>query len=120
MGEIHCLEVKMEMDRTKDSYNHHELLDPSIGLETSLKGINKFVDLAMKCVQESGSDRPTMGEVVKEIENILQLDGLNLNAESASTSPSYEEASKGSPRHPYNKDAFEYSVAFPSSKIEPQ
>ncbi|XP_065849483.1 leucine-rich repeat receptor protein kinase HPCA1-like isoform X1 [Euphorbia lathyris] len=113
-------EVKMAMDRTKDLYNLHELLDPGIGLETSLKGINKFVDLAMKCVQESGSDRPTMGEVVKEIENILQLAGLNPNAESASTSASYEEASKGSPRHPYHKDSFEYSASFPSSKIDAQ
>ncbi|WCJ26086.1 Leucine-rich repeat protein kinase family protein [Euphorbia peplus] len=112
-------EVKIAMDRTKDLYNLHELLDPGIGLETSLQGINKFVDLAMKCVQESGSDRPAMGEVVKGIENILQLAGLNPNAESASTSASYEEARMGSPRHPYNKDAFEYSAAFPSSKIEP-
>lgn len=111
-------EVRIALDRTKDLYNLHELLDPGIGLETSLKGIDKFVDLAMKCVQESGADRPTMGEVVKEIENILQLAGLNPNAESASTSASYEDAGKGSPRHPYIKDSFDYSGGYPHSKIE--
>ncbi|KAF2310146.1 hypothetical protein GH714_006745 [Hevea brasiliensis] len=113
-------EVRMAMDRTKDLYNLHELLDPSIGLQTTLKGLDKFVDLAMECVKESGADRPIMGDVVKEIENILQLAGLNPNAESASTSASYEEAGKGSPRHPYSKDAFDYSGAFPPSKLEPQ
>ncbi|KDP32456.1 hypothetical protein JCGZ_13381 [Jatropha curcas] len=111
-------EVRLALDRTKDLYNLHELLDPGIGLETTLNGLDKFVDLAMRCVQESGADRPTMGEVVKEIENILQLAGLNPNAESASTSASYEEAGKGS--HPYSKDAFDYSGGFPPSKIEPQ
>ncbi|KAF2317300.1 hypothetical protein GH714_019757 [Hevea brasiliensis] len=92
----------------------------SIGLETTLKGLNKFVDLALECVKESGADRPKMGEVVKEIEDILQLAGLNPNNESASTSASYEEAAKGSPSHPYSKDSFDYSGAFPPSKIEPQ
>ncbi|EEF42998.1 leucine-rich repeat receptor protein kinase HPCA1 [Ricinus communis] len=119
-GKYIVREVKLAMDRTKDLYNLHELLDPGIGLETTLKGLDKFVDLAMKCVQELGADRPTMGDVVKEIENILKLAGVNPNAESASTSASYEEASKGSPHHPYNKDAFEYSGAFPPSKIDPQ
>ncbi|KAJ6937915.1 hypothetical protein NC652_012262 [Populus alba x Populus x berolinensis] len=53
-----------------------------------------MVDLAMKCVQEKGRDRPTMGEVVKEIENILQLAGLNPDAEAESTSASFEDASQ--------------------------
>ncbi|XP_050235852.1 leucine-rich repeat receptor protein kinase HPCA1 isoform X2 [Mercurialis annua] len=119
-GKYIVREVKLAMDRTKDLYNLHELLDPGIGLETTLKGLDKFVDLAMKCVQESGADRPTMGEVVKEIENMLKLAGLNPNADSASTSASYEDASKGSPHHPYGKEAFEYSAPFPASKIEPQ
>ena len=82
------------MDREKDVYNHHELLDPNIGLDTKPKGLDKIVDLAMKCVQKKGSDRPTMGGVVKEIENILHLAGLNPDAESQSTSASFEEASQ--------------------------
>ncbi|KAA8536659.1 hypothetical protein F0562_029137 [Nyssa sinensis] len=83
------------MDTSKDLYNLLEILDPAICLGTTLKGLEKFVDMAMKCVEESGAVRPTMSEVVKEIENIMQLAGLNPNAESASRLASYEEASKG-------------------------
>lgn len=119
-GKYIVREVRMALDRKKDLYNLHELLDPKIGLDTTLKGLGNFVDLAMKCVQESGADRPTMGEVVKEIENILQLAGLNPNAESASTSESYGEVNKGSVLHPYGDEAFDYSGGFPASKIEPQ
>jgi interleukin-1 receptor-associated kinase 1 len=120
-GKYVVREVKMALDRAKDLYNLRELLDPSIGLDTTLKGLDKFVDVALKCVQENGSDRPTMGEVVNEIENILQLAGLNPNADSASTSASYDDVSKGSAKHPYknSKDSFEYSEGFPDRKVEP-
>ena len=93
-GRFLVAEVSSSMDREKDVYNHHELLDPNIGLDTKPKGMDKIVDLAMKCVREKGSDRPTMGGVVKEIENILHLAGLNPDAESESTSASFEEASQ--------------------------
>ncbi|XP_059652147.1 leucine-rich repeat receptor protein kinase HPCA1-like [Cornus florida] len=119
-GKYIVREVKRAMDKTKDLYNLHEILDPAIGLATSLKGLEKFVDLAMSCVAESGTDRPTMSEVVKEIENIMQLAGLNPNAESASTSVSYESTSKGF-EHPYsNENLFAYSGGFVPPKLEPQ
>ncbi|RVW44292.1 putative leucine-rich repeat receptor-like protein kinase [Vitis vinifera] len=70
-GKYIVKEVKIEMDKTKDLYNLQGLLDPTLG--TTLGGFNKFVDLALRCVEESGADRPRMGEVVKEIENIMQL-----------------------------------------------
>ncbi|KAJ7002230.1 leucine-rich repeat receptor-like protein kinase [Populus alba x Populus x berolinensis] len=85
-GKYLVAEVSSSLDRKEDLYNLHELLDPSIGLDTKPRGLDKMVDLAMKCVQEKGRDRPTMGEVVKEVENILHLAGLNPNAEAESTS----------------------------------
>ena len=91
-------EVQETMDKTKDLYNLHEFLDPAIGLGTTLKGLEKFVDLAMRCVKEPGSDRPMMVEVVKEIENTMELVGLDANF--TSTSISYEETSKGNSPHP--------------------
>ena len=112
--------VQTAIDRTKDLYNLQETLDPTIGLQTSLKGVEKFVDLAMRCVEESGSNRPAMGDVVKEIENIMQMVGLNPNVESASTSASYEDVSKGSSGHPYSNEGFEYSGSFPTSKTDHQ
>ncbi|KAK1263241.1 putative leucine-rich repeat receptor-like protein kinase [Acorus gramineus] len=113
-------EVKVTMDRTKDLYNLHELLDPAIVLGTSLGGFGKFVDLALRCVEESGVDRPAMSEVVKEIENIMQLAGMNPNADSATPSASYDGGSRAS-RHPYGNEAnFDYSGGPPSSKVEPK
>nr|POE80143.1 putative leucine-rich repeat receptor-like protein kinase [Quercus suber] len=112
--------VQMAMDKTKVLYNLHEFFDPAIGLQTSLKGLEKFVDLAMRHVEKSGANRPVMSDVVKEIENIMQIVGLNPNAESTSASDSYE-VSKGNSGHPYCNETFEfqYSGAFPTSKIEP-
>ncbi|KAJ0010772.1 hypothetical protein Pint_33004 [Pistacia integerrima] len=110
------------MDKKKDLYNLYELLDPTIGLGTTLKGFVQYVDLAMSCVQESGADKPIMSEVLKEIENIVQIAGLNPNAASASSSASYDNASKDTLKHPYGNDdeAFQYSGGFPPSKVEPQ
>ena len=116
-GKYIVREVRIAMDKTKDLYNLHQLLDSAIGLGTPLKGFERFVDLAMMCVEEEGANRPTMSEVVKEIETIMQLAGLNPNAESASSSASYE---KSSPKHPYSNEAFDYSGGFPASKIDPQ
>ncbi|TYG68749.1 hypothetical protein ES288_D05G177900v1 [Gossypium darwinii] len=120
-GKYIVREMRMSMDKTKSLYNLQQILDPAIGFGTSSKGLERFVELAMRCVEESGADRPTMGEVVKEIENIMQMDGMNPNAESASSSATYEDATKGADLHPYDNESFAYSGAFPHSaaKIEP-
>jgi len=68
-GKYIVMVVQAAMDMRKVLYNLHEILDPTIGLQTSLKGLEKFVDLAMRCVEESGANRPAMGMVVKEIEH---------------------------------------------------
>ncbi|MQM10559.1 hypothetical protein Taro_043451 [Colocasia esculenta] len=113
-------EVRNLIDRKKDCYNLHGVLDPSMGLPSSLTGFEKFVDLAMQCVEESGAERPAMSQAVKEIEGIMLLAGMNPNAESAHTSASYEGTSKDHPMHPYGGDSFDYSAGVPSSKIEPK
>ncbi|KAL0711670.1 hypothetical protein Bca4012_018648 [Brassica carinata] len=119
-GKYVVREVKTKMNKSRSLYDLQELLDTSIIASSSnLKGFEKYVDLALRCVEEEGVNRPSMGEVVKEIENIMQLAGLNPNADSASSSRTYEEASKGS-GDPYGKDSFQYSGNFPASKVEPQ
>ncbi|KAE8689518.1 Leucine-rich repeat protein kinase family protein, putative isoform 2 [Hibiscus syriacus] len=72
--------------------------------KSSPRGLEKYVDVALSCVEESRVDRPAMGEVVKEIENIMQMAGLNPNAESASSSSTYEDSTKGL-SHPYRDKA---------------
>ncbi|GMP63453.1 hypothetical protein CsSME_00025143 [Camellia sinensis var. sinensis] len=98
-GKYIVREVRLKIDKSKDLYDLHEIIDPNI-LGTTLKGLEKFVDLAMRCVEE-GAARPTMGEVVKEIENIMQIAGWNPNADSVSTSVCYEETSN----HPYIEES---------------
>ncbi|XAR49197.1 Non-specific serine/threonine protein kinase [Bertholletia excelsa] len=113
-GKYIVREVRERTDRTKALYNLQDILDPKI-FSTELKGIEMFVDLAMRCVDESAAKRPTMGEVVKEIESIMQITGLNPNADSASPSASYEAY-----KHPYSDESlFIYSGTFPPSKLEP-
>ncbi|KAJ0236937.1 Leucine-rich repeat receptor protein kinase HPCA1 [Hirschfeldia incana] len=119
-GKYVVREVKMKMNKSRSLYDLQELLDTTIIASSSnLKGFEKYVDLALRCVEEEGVNRPSMGDVVKEIENIMQLAGLNPNVDSASTSSTYEEATKGS-GDPYGKDSFQYSGNFPASKLEPQ
>ncbi|WZZ20704.1 hypothetical protein YC2023_122091 [Brassica napus] len=119
-GKYVVREVKMKMNKSRSLYDLQELLDTTIITSSSnLKGFEKYVDLALRCVEEEGVNRPSMGDVVKEIENIMQLAGLNPNGDSASTSATYEDAIKGS-GDPYGKDSFQYSGNFPASKLEPQ
>ncbi|KAG8368961.1 hypothetical protein BUALT_Bualt15G0100700 [Buddleja alternifolia] len=119
-GKYIVREVKIAMDTSKDMYNLQGILDPIVASSMSSKSVEQFVDLAFRCVQESGASRPTMSEVVKEIENIMELAGLNPNTESATTSASYEEASKGF-NHPYsNEGLFAYSANYSPSKVEPK
>ncbi|KAL0348173.1 UNVERIFIED_CONTAM: putative leucine-rich repeat receptor-like protein kinase [Sesamum angustifolium] len=106
-------EVKQAMDKTKDMYNLEAILDPIVASNTVPGSVEKVVDLALKCIQEPGFNRPTMGEVLKEIENIMESAGLNPNAESTSSSTSYEEARKPS-SHPYTSESVSsYSAASP-------
>lgn len=115
-GKYIVKEVKNALDKTKDLCGLHEIIDPAIGLASTLIGFDKFVDLAMECVEESGADRPKMSEVVREIENILQSEGTNPTDESPSISSSYE-VSGGSSSHPYSNDSFDKIAGFPYPKV---
>nr|QJR84047.1 CARD1-like protein 2 [Phtheirospermum japonicum] len=118
-GKYIVREVKKMMDKTEDMYNLQSILDPIVAASMSPSSVEKLVDLALGCVQELGDNRPSMSEVVKEIENVMEMAGLNPNADSAATSASYEGA-KGS-EHPYsNESLFAYSGALPPSVLEPK
>lgn len=111
-------EVKGAIDRAKDLYGLHELLDPALCHGTSLGGFEQYIDLALQCVEEAGVYRPSMSEAVTEIEKIMKIAGMNPTVESASNSMIY--ASR-TPRHPYSGDVqFDYSGGAPSSRVEPK
>ncbi|XP_062095552.1 probable leucine-rich repeat receptor-like protein kinase At5g49770 isoform X2 [Humulus lupulus] len=110
--------VRETMDENKDLYNLHALLDPAIGVGTRLNGFERFVDLAMTCVENQRADRPTMGQVVKEIERISKLVGLNPTDDSRSTSSTYGVSIKVSSSNPYSEESFSMSGGSSAPKIE--
>ncbi|KAC9417441.1 hypothetical protein E3N88_45870 [Mikania micrantha] len=116
-GKYIVRQVKEAMDKRKDLYNLREVLDPILALSTEqLQGLERFLDVALRCVEETGNRRPKMSEVVKEIENIMELAGINPDVESTSTSESYEGKTKGN-EHPYLND-FSYSGGLLPSELE--
>lgn len=112
-------EVRAAIDKSKELCGLHDLADPIIGSGTTPAGFGRFVDLAMKCVEDSSDDRPLMSEVVKEIENIMLLAGMNLlHVGSTSTSEGFVTRTRG---HPYSSNSsFDYSGGPFSPKIEPK
>ncbi|KAF8411901.1 hypothetical protein HHK36_004459 [Tetracentron sinense] len=132
-GKYIVREVRLAMDKNdEEHYGLKEIMDPMIRNTDNLIGFGRFLDLAMRCVEESAADRPSMGDVVKEIETILQNDGLNTNSTSASSSATDFGTGKGAPRHPYidalprkdmnsSNNAFDYSGGYTlSAKVEPK
>ncbi|KAF7049105.1 hypothetical protein CFC21_057706 [Triticum aestivum] len=74
------------------------MIDSRIINTNHLAAFSKFVQLAIRCVEEGAAARPSMSDVVKEIEMMLQNEGLS----SASTSATDFDVTKTAPRHPYN------------------
>nr|XP_011466378.1 PREDICTED: probable leucine-rich repeat receptor-like protein kinase At5g49770 [Fragaria vesca subsp. vesca] len=131
-GKYIVREVRMAMNKDdEEHYGLRELIDRNIRNSGPLIGFARFLELAMQCVEESAADRPTMSDLVKAVETILQNDGINTNSTSASSSATDFNSSK-SAKHPYNDglpkkemrdstDAFEYSGGYAvSAKIEPK
>ncbi|XP_015057835.1 probable leucine-rich repeat receptor-like protein kinase At5g49770 [Solanum pennellii] len=103
-GKYIVKELRQAIDKSKDMYNIDEFVDPAIPSNMTPISFRKFVDLAFTCLEDAGANRPTMGEVVKEIENIMEIDGLNSCAESRSTSVSHEGTS-ATFDHPYSEES---------------
>ncbi|XP_057542552.1 leucine-rich repeat receptor protein kinase HPCA1-like isoform X2 [Amaranthus tricolor] len=106
-GQFIVKQIKETVDKSKELYNLCNIIDPLLRSSTiALVGFDRFMDLALKCVEEFGVDRPATGEVVKELENIMQMAGMNPDADSTTTSQSYEGSSTGqSFNHPYSGDS---------------
>ncbi|CAN6289563.1 unnamed protein product [Urochloa humidicola] len=109
-----------------------DMVDARIMNTNHLAAFAKIVQLALRCVDEVATARPSMSEVVKEIEVMLQSEGLSSSSTSASTSATEFDVTKGAPRHPYNDplpkkdkdvstDSFDYSGGYSfQSKVEPK
>lgn len=114
-GKYIVREVKQAMKKDEQLYNLHQVLDPTIGLSSELKGLERFVDLSLRCVEETGNQRPAMSEVVMELERIMALLGLNAGMESSSSTSEKDYS------HPYSNDSlFAYSGSFLPTKLHPK
>ncbi|XP_051219652.2 receptor-like protein kinase HERK 1 [Lolium perenne] len=57
------------------------VVDARIAAEVNDNSLRKFVETAEKCLADCGKDRPTMGEVVWNLEFCLQLQDTHLNTD---------------------------------------
>ncbi|CAK9188647.1 unnamed protein product [Ilex paraguariensis] len=110
-GKYIVVMVKDAIANSTDQYYIRDILDPTLGSSAKLGGLKKFVELAMRCVKDYSCERPTMGEVVREIENIMQLASSNKNSETEFASSSNEGMSD------WGK-AFDYSGGFLPRDLE--
>ncbi|XP_031103031.1 probable leucine-rich repeat receptor-like protein kinase At5g49770 isoform X1 [Ipomoea triloba] len=113
----HIVRVVSEaMDDQKDSSKLDQVVDRILTPHRDPDGLQKFINLGMSCVQESAAERPSMGEVVREIENIIQMAGKVLTSSS-----SFGEGSNHGIRNSNSYDnskAFDYSGTFLSWAID--
>ncbi|KAL6660085.1 hypothetical protein ACP70R_002207 [Stipagrostis hirtigluma subsp. patula] len=132
-GKYIVREVKRVFDASDTEFcGLKDMIDARIMNTNHLAAFGKFVQLALKCVDEVAAARPSMSDVVKEIELMLQSEGLSSASTSASTSATDFDVTKGAPRHPYNDplpkkdkevstDSFDYSGGYSfQSKVEPK
>ncbi|XP_025815111.1 probable leucine-rich repeat receptor-like protein kinase At5g49770 [Panicum hallii] len=92
-------EFRMAIDpNDQDYYGLQGIVDPAIHDAAHTTGFRRFVQLAMECVDESASRRPTMNSVVKEIEVMLHDEGLSSGS---SSTVEFEHAGTASASHLY-------------------
>ncbi|XP_039812054.1 leucine-rich repeat receptor protein kinase HPCA1-like [Panicum virgatum] len=121
-------EIRTAIDQyDQEYYGLKGLIDPKIQDSAKLIGFRRFVQLAMECVEESGVDRPTMNDVVKELETIIQNEGAQLLN---SVSLSVENFGDAKYQDPYaehlpmndesSSNTFDYNSVYSYSAVQPK
>lgn len=122
-------EVKMALDMEDRLYcGLKDVMDPVLRKMGDLLSLPRFLKLALQCVEEVAAERPSMNNIVREIEVIMQENGLTPGSMSTSSSFSIDSRTmKVAPKYPHSNAstssmtfdmdsrAFEYSGVFPSS-----
>ncbi|CAO1944640.1 unnamed protein product [Urochloa humidicola] len=127
-GKYIVREIRTAIDQyDQEYYGLKGLIDPKIRDSAKLIGFRRFVQLAMECVEESAVDRPTMNDVVKELEIIIQNEGAQLLN---SASLSAEQFGNATGQDPYaehlpmndesSSNTFDYNSVYSYSAVEPK
>ena len=77
-GKYVVLEVKRGLTERGMHGVVQSMVDPSL-TEYPTKGMERLVEVALRCVKDDPVSRPSMGEVVKELESLNQLYSSNAN-----------------------------------------
>lgn len=64
-----------------DKGDIHSIIDPALGTNFNIQSVWKFAEKAMLCVQSYGKLRPTMSDVVKEIQEAINIENEYESAE---------------------------------------
>ncbi|KAG6518121.1 hypothetical protein ZIOFF_021523 [Zingiber officinale] len=103
-GKYIVREVRTLLDKSeKELYGLKDIIDPALVEDGCLIGFWRFVELALQCVEDSSDDRPTMNDIIKEIENILKDDELKEKSNSAYPSATFVEHANGAPIQVYDE-----------------
>uniref|UniRef100_A0A0D9WHX3 non-specific serine/threonine protein kinase n=1 Tax=Leersia perrieri TaxID=77586 RepID=A0A0D9WHX3_9ORYZ len=99
-GEYIVREVRLAINPgDHDHYGLHGIVDPAIQDAARTTGFRQFVQLAMRCVENSTAARPAMGTVVKEIEAILQNEFAVGSNSAGSSATEFEGVGNGAQKH---------------------
>ncbi|XP_020276103.1 probable leucine-rich repeat receptor-like protein kinase At5g49770 isoform X2 [Asparagus officinalis] len=103
MGQYIVREVKLAINDKDDEYfGLKDIMDPLlISKSTDVIGFRRFIELALQCVRDSSVDRPTMSYIVKEIERLLQNEGIRTTSSSGSSSDADYRVMKVMNHHSY-------------------
>lgn len=106
-GKYVVREVRMALDdQEEEFYGLRDIIDPALLQNSrSLVGFKKFLGVALRCIEESSMGRPTMNDVVKEIEIILKEYEPKENKTSA-LSATFFGIARDSPNPTYDEFAF--------------
>ncbi|VVB09938.1 unnamed protein product [Arabis nemorensis] len=59
----------------------YEILDPKLIGQIKPSSLNKFMEIAEKCLKEYGEERPSMADVIWDLEYVLQLQMMTIHRE---------------------------------------
>lgn len=70
--------------------NLEKIIDPCLVGKMKIESLKKFVDIADKCLADEGIDRPTMGDVLQNLERALELEIKTPQLENATSTNQVE------------------------------